>query len=293
MTYEGRPLLKSPKMANEQLATLLNVLKEPEDRVRYRARIELANRDTTEVIKEADRWVAALDKNDPNYEHHRLEGLWLHQSHNVVDEALLVQVLTSPDFRARAAATRVLCYWRDRVPDALELFKTLAADEHPRVRLEAVRGASFFKSVEALDVALAALKQPSDYYLDYALSETLRQLSQALETLRNVPEPESPDTDEVLRPVLNPWFAAGAIDIEHVDALRARIVQSGPVLAGTAAWFLVLKKERRRAGITDGNPQDLYFQRCYELASEHGHPQPRQAGSADGNKPMQTYDRTA
>jgi hypothetical protein len=78
----------------------------------------------------------------------------------------------------------------------------------------------------------------------------------------------------VLRPVLNPCFAAGTIGIEHVDALRDRIAQSGPVLAATAAWFLVLKKERRRAGITDGNPQDLYFQRCFELASEHGHPQP-------------------
>ena len=37
-----------------------------------------------------------------------------------------------------------MCYWRDRVPDALELLKTLAADEAPRVRLEAVRAASFF-----------------------------------------------------------------------------------------------------------------------------------------------------
>jgi hypothetical protein len=78
----------------------------------------------------------------------------------------------------------------------------------------------------------------------------------------------------VLRPVLNPRFAAGAIDIEHVDAFRERITQSGPVLAATAAWFLVMKKVRRRVGITEGNPQDLYFQRCYELASEHGHPQP-------------------
>jgi hypothetical protein len=78
----------------------------------------------------------------------------------------------------------------------------------------------------------------------------------------------------VLRPVLNPAFAAGAISIEHVDALRDRIVHAGPVLAATAAWFLVMKKERRRVGITDGNPQDLYFQRCYELATEHGHPQP-------------------
>ena len=58
-------------------------------------------------------------------------------------------MLASPDFRARAAATRVLCYWRDRVPDALDLLKKLAADPHPRVRLEAVRAASFFTVPEA------------------------------------------------------------------------------------------------------------------------------------------------
>ena len=34
--------------------------------------------------------------------------------------------------RARAAATRVLCYWRDRVPDPLELLKVQANDAHPR-----------------------------------------------------------------------------------------------------------------------------------------------------------------
>ncbi|CCH30940.1 hypothetical protein ABZ816_01570 [Actinosynnema sp. NPDC047251] len=76
----------------------------------------------------------------------------------------------------------------------------------------------------------------------------------------------------VLRPVLHPEFAAGAVAAEHADALVDRIVAAGPVLAATAAWFLVLKKARRRAGITDGNPQDLYFQRCYELATVHGDP---------------------
>ena len=76
----------------------------------------------------------------------------------------------------------------------------------------------------------------------------------------------------VLRPVLNPEFAAGAVAVEHVDALRARIIAAGPALAATAAWFTVLKKERRRLRITDGNPQDLYFQRCYELATEYGLP---------------------
>jgi len=76
----------------------------------------------------------------------------------------------------------------------------------------------------------------------------------------------------VLRPVLHPEFAAGAVAVEHVDALRDRITGAGPVLAATASWFLVFKKERRRLRVTEGNPQDLYFQRCFELATEHGMP---------------------
>ncbi|MER5265192.1 hypothetical protein ABTZ99_24255 [Actinosynnema sp. NPDC002837] len=84
----------------------------------------------------------------------------------------------------------------------------------------------------------------------------------------------------VLRPVLNPEFAAGAIAAEHADALTARIADAGPVLAATASWFAVLKKERRRRWITDGNPQDLYFQRCFELATVHGEPGPDAADVA-------------
>ncbi|MEU4762141.1 hypothetical protein AB0H12_02725 [Actinosynnema sp. NPDC023794] len=84
----------------------------------------------------------------------------------------------------------------------------------------------------------------------------------------------------VLRPVLNPEFAAGAIAAEHADALTSRIADAGPVLVATASWFAVLKKERRRRWITDGNPQDLYFQRCFELATAHGEPGPDAADVA-------------
>ncbi|MFG3343136.1 hypothetical protein [Glycomyces sp. NPDC048151] len=76
----------------------------------------------------------------------------------------------------------------------------------------------------------------------------------------------------VLRPTLNPRFAGGLIGLAHVDDLRRTLLDAGPALAATAAWFQLLKKARRRAGITEGNPQDLYFQRCYELAHEHGAP---------------------
>ncbi|MFB9662948.1 hypothetical protein ACFQS3_24955 [Glycomyces mayteni] len=76
----------------------------------------------------------------------------------------------------------------------------------------------------------------------------------------------------VLRPAQNPRFSGGVVAIEHVDALRAAILDAGPALAATAAWFQLLKRARRRAGVTDGHPQDLYFQRCYELAHVHGDP---------------------
>ncbi len=174
ITYEGRPLVEPVKIAGQPIEKLLDVLKEPEDRVRYRARIELGGRNSDEVVAAAQKWAAALDKNDPNYEHNMLEALWIHQYHNIVNTDLLKRMLASPDFRARAAATRVLCYWHDRVPDALELLKKLAADESPRVRLEAIRAASFFRVPEALEVVLVAEDFPSDQYLDFVRGETRR-----------------------------------------------------------------------------------------------------------------------
>jgi hypothetical protein len=144
--------------------------------VRYRAKIELGARDSQTVIAAAKQWIGELDKADPDYQHHLLEGLWVHQYHNVVDEQLLQQLLRSPDHRARAAATRVLCYWRDRVPEPLELLRGQANDEHPRVRLEALRACSFFRDPKAAEVALEALNHPTDYYIDYVLDATMRQL---------------------------------------------------------------------------------------------------------------------
>src|SRR5262249_44606667 len=134
----------------------------------------LAARDTDQVMAAAKKWLAGLDPKDRDHEHHVLEALWLHQSHNVVDADLLKRVLGSKDFRARAAATRVLCYLRERVPDSLELLKKLAADEHPRVRLEAVRAASFFTVPEAVEVPLVADDHPADPFIKFVRAETMK-----------------------------------------------------------------------------------------------------------------------
>jgi len=181
ITYEGRPLLKPAKIDGQPVDKLLDLLKEPENNVRTRAKIELGKHRAGEVIPALKKWTAKLDSKDKNYEHELLEGLWVHQWLNVVDEDLLKRMLRSPDYRARAAATRVLCYWRDRMHEPLALLEVQAKDESPRVRLEAVRACSFFKTAKAAEVALAVLDKEADpdkpdYYIKYCLDETMKQL---------------------------------------------------------------------------------------------------------------------
>ena len=174
--YTKNPLVEPASIAGASIPQLLELLKTYEDRTRYRVRRELRERDTEQVMAELDKWLAELDKNDPEHEHHRLEALWVHQHHDVVDAKLLGELLRSPDYRARAAATRVLCYWRDRVENPLALLQTQVNDEHPRVRLEAVRALSFFHDPAAIEVALESLAHAQDYYLEYTLKETLENL---------------------------------------------------------------------------------------------------------------------
>ena len=176
VTYEGRPLSDPARIAGASIEELLDLLKHPEDRVRYRARTELGARDATQVIAALKTWVAELDKASPDYEHQLTEALWAHQYQDVVDRELLDRVLAATDFHARAAATRVLCVWRDRVPKALDTLKKLAADPYPLVRLEAIRAASFFPVAEAVEIPLISADHPTDEYLDYTRGETMKTL---------------------------------------------------------------------------------------------------------------------
>lgn len=177
--YTGNDLVKAPKIAGQPVEALLELLKEPEYRTRYRVRRELRNHDGKEVNAALEKWLAGLDKGDSNYSHNLLEALWVKQSLDLVDVDLLQQVLTNDDFRARAAATRVLGYWRDRVPGVLDLLETQVNDENPRVRLEAIRALSFFEGEDiqrAQDIAVQSLFHEQDYYLEYTLKETLATL---------------------------------------------------------------------------------------------------------------------
>ena len=177
--YEGRDLLKPEKIAGEPIDKLLKLLESKDDRVRHRARIELSGRPSSEVITAAKAWSGKLNKSDAAYEHHLMETLWLYQSHNVVNEELLKQMLKSPEPRARAAATRVLVYWRDRIASPLELLQKQVNDENSRVRLQAIWALSYFSGADAAkasEIAVESLVYDQDDYIKHTLGETNKTL---------------------------------------------------------------------------------------------------------------------
>ncbi len=176
--HKTRPLLEPAKIDGQPIASLLELLKVPEDRTRYRARRELATRDTNEVVAALKTWTADLDSSSEEFEHHMLEALWMYQTHNVIHQELLEQLLSAKDHRARAAATRVLSFWIDGIPNHRELLESCINDDHPRVRLEGVRAVSFLSGDEAIELALGVLEHDMDDYLQYTLDETMRRLEQ-------------------------------------------------------------------------------------------------------------------
>lgn len=182
--HTGKPLVEPAKIAGEPVEKLLDLLKVYEDRTRYRVRKELRERDTEQVVAAVDTWIAAQDASDPNYEHHLLEGFWVKQHHNVLDKDLLKKLLSAKDGRARAAAVRALSYAKDQVEEPLTLLQVAINDEHPRVRLEAVRALSFFDSQEALDLSVEALLHDQDVYLEYALKETQETLQRRVDAAK-------------------------------------------------------------------------------------------------------------
>lgn len=173
ITYPGKPLIVPAKIDGASIKTLLDNLKLPEYRTRYRSRAELRGRKATEVLPQLKAWVAALDRNDPKYEHHVLEALWVSWGLNKVDRTLLLQMLKAKDYHARAAAVRVLRYTGHQIADQQALLMSAAADPHGRVRLEAIVAASWLPAQSGIAILDEAAKYEIDSWIKPAY-ETAR-----------------------------------------------------------------------------------------------------------------------
>lgn len=163
VTYPARPLITPANIDGASIPELLENLKLPEYRTRYRTKRELRGRDTQEVYEAVTKWVSELDQNDPNYEHHRLEALWVTWGANKVNQDLLRQLLKSEDYRVRAAATRVVRYTGHQVQDQAELLMQSVQDPNGRVRIEAIAAASWLPREIGTPILAAAEKQENDH----------------------------------------------------------------------------------------------------------------------------------
>ncbi|MCO5237102.1 MAG: HEAT repeat domain-containing protein [Chitinophagaceae bacterium] len=168
ITYPSRPLVTPAKIDGAPVEVLLDNLKLPEYRTRYRTRRELRGRDASEVLPKLKKWVSGLDKNDPRYEHHKLEALWVSWGLNKVDQDLLREMLKAKDYRARAAAVNVVRYTGHQVADQAELLMQAARDPHGRVRLEAIVAASWIGKEKGMPILEEAAKMPLDEWMVHA-----------------------------------------------------------------------------------------------------------------------------
>jgi plastocyanin len=114
VTVTGRPLSEHVAIDGQPIPALLAALEHPIDGIRYRARVELSERNTAEVMAATREWINGFDPASAADAHHLLEALWLHQQHNVVNRDLLGLVLNSPVPFARMAAKRVERMWARR-----------------------------------------------------------------------------------------------------------------------------------------------------------------------------------
>jgi mono/diheme cytochrome c family protein len=168
ITYPSRPLVKPAQVYGASIETLLENLKLPEYRTRYRTRRELRGRKAEEVLPKLNKWMASLDKTDTKYEHHLLEALWVTWGLDKVDQVLLKKLLKASDYHVRAAAVEVLRFTGHQVKDQAELLMQAVRDENSRVRLGAIVAASWLPKEKALPILAEAKKKPLDEWMIHA-----------------------------------------------------------------------------------------------------------------------------
>jgi mono/diheme cytochrome c family protein/glucose/arabinose dehydrogenase len=211
VTYPARPLVQPAQIAGASIDALLENLKQPEYRTRYRTRRELRGHPAAQVLPAVRRWASSLDPADPGHDRHLCEALWATWSQNQVDATILEQCLAAKTYQARAAAVHVLRYAHREIPNSTDLLMQAANDPHPRVRLEAIVSASWMDNPEGARIALETLHHPFDRWMgpvfDMVMKTTLSDDVKALESSGNLNLASNPNARDYLDGKLT--FAVG------------------------------------------------------------------------------------
>lgn len=175
LVAKDRPLVAPATQAGKSELELLEQLREPEPRTRYRVRNALAARPVGQVREAVERWLPTIRSEDPQADRLRTEALWILQRHHVVDSGLLGEVLRASSKEARSAAVRVVSDLQRLIPEKelLEILRTASGDSDPRVRAEAARALSFFPNEESVRMLLEIASKPMDKWLGYVVEHAI------------------------------------------------------------------------------------------------------------------------
>jgi len=238
VTAKGRALTKPPQLAEATISQLLDHLKSPDRWTRQFAKRVLSERPTEEVVRGLRRWTAQT-----NLSAHALkEALGVLQSHESVAPGFVASLSRAQDPGARAYAASVIGAWAHKVPNALELLRPLAADEHPRVRLQAVVACTYFTNSQAMEVAAIAADSPTDKFLQYALNQAVF----------------------ALKPCWLPAFRAGTLNLENKTERIAMLVRGD----GTADTLEALRSLLRSDQLT-GTARETYWRILAEVGNSN------------------------
>jgi putative heme-binding domain-containing protein len=184
----------------------------------------LVERGAAKVLPDLDAWTATLSARD---ELGRLRALSLYQAFDRAPEPLLNGLLAAKDPNVRAVALRAL-----PASGALTPLTRLAADPHPRVRLEAVRALGRQGTGAAAAAALSVLGHPMDPFIEYALWLTINELAEpwiaAVKSGSWSPEGREPQLEFALKSI-EPTLASGILG--HI------LAQRGLAADGRGPWI--------------------------------------------------------
>ena len=249
ISYKGRDLLKKPNLVNAASRELLDNLRSPNGHLRQQSRRVLTERGS-KIHPELENWAAAQRD-----EQGKLEALWMYQSVDVVAPDLLRELLTATSGETRAAAVRVLSFWHPRLSNPIDLLAPRVRDEHPRVRVEAVRALAKVGSARSAELILGVLDLPMDKFLDYAVWLSINDLAEPWVRAIQNGEWQTEGRENQLA------FGLKAIEPHFASQVLAKLLAEKPLPRdGSGPWFELIS--------TAGSPAELQLLYNYALSSE-------------------------
>ena len=181
VTYEGRPLVKPPKMKGQPIKKVCENFFSKETATRYRARLELSGREPEAITQQVGSFAASLDpkKVSPGRDEAQalLECLWVFEEQRMANLDLLKRVFTADDPRVRAAAIRTLGHWAGNVDGWQATLMVAARDPSALVRAEAVKAAVDLDGLAGAEAIFAANTMPLDPEMETVLKYAKSQLN--------------------------------------------------------------------------------------------------------------------